>query len=247
MASIVLVGELGVVEAAATHISEEVELLTLANDDAPSAESRLKRVETFKEIADNPAAVLLLATRDDGEIESTLALLDEELSGTGILLFVNTLFMTATEVSALVGNRFPVIGISWIPELTNVGELLEAAPALQVSSEDAARAIDLLNSLIPGEVEQVEDRVALVSARILAMIINEAAFAVMEDVADASDIDTAMKLGTNYPEGPLAWVDRIGADVIVGILYALHEEYGEERYRPCVLLKQYARAGKSFV
>jgi 3-hydroxybutyryl-CoA dehydrogenase len=78
------------------------------------------------------------------------------------------------------------------------------------------------------------------------MIVNEGAFALMEGVAGAADIDTAMKLGTNYPEGPLKWADQIGPDIILAILHALHDEYAEERYRPCVLLKQLARAGKGF-
>jgi 3-hydroxybutyryl-CoA dehydrogenase len=78
------------------------------------------------------------------------------------------------------------------------------------------------------------------------MIINEAAFALMEGVADAVDIDTAMKLGTNYPEGPLRWADTLGVDLVVNVLQALHDEYQEERYRPSVLLKQYARAGMKF-
>ena len=246
MPSILLAGEPEILTQCASEIAEGFELLTFVDEGVLPSGSRLKNLESFGELPDDLAAVLLPAARDDGEIESTLALLDEELSGRGIPLFVNTLFMTATEVSALVGNRFPVIGICWIPGMTNVAERLEAAPALQVEEGKAAESLALLGDLIPGEVERVEDRVALISARILAMIINEAAFAVMEDVADAADIDTAMKLGTNYPEGPLAWVDRIGADVIVGILHALYEEYGEERYRPCVLLKQYARAGKSF-
>jgi 3-hydroxybutyryl-CoA dehydrogenase len=68
----------------------------------------------------------------------------------------------------------------------------------------------------------------------------------MEGVADPADIDTAMKLGTNYPAGPLAWADAIGADRIVAILEALQREYGEERYSPAVLLKQHAHSGRPF-
>src|SRR5690606_22342928 len=105
---------------------------------------------------------------------------------------------------------------------------------------------DLLSKICPGNLSEVQDRVAHVSMRILAMIINEAAFALQEGVADPADIDTAMKYGTNYPDGPLAWCDRIGAEVIVAILDGLQLEYGEERYRPAVLLRQYARAGRHF-
>ena len=246
MASILLAGDPENIRACVKDVSEAYVLYTLHDEEMLHGMDRLNRIEAFDQVPEDLSAVLLLATRDDGEIESTLTFLDELLTESNIPLFVNTLFMTATEVSALLGNRIPVVGISWISGLTNVAERLEAAPALQVGSEDAQQVLSLLSTIVPGDIEQVEDRVALVSARILSMIINEAAFALMEDVANPDDIDTAMKLGTNYPNGPLAWVDSIGAHVIVGILQALHNEYGEERYRPCVLLKQYARAGKQF-
>jgi 3-hydroxybutyryl-CoA dehydrogenase len=93
------------------------------------------------------------------------------------------------------------------------------------------------------QTERVEDRVGLVHMRILATLINEAAFAVMEGVATPADIDMAMKLGTGYPKGLLAWADEIGIPIVTIILDALYREYQQERYRPCVLLKQYMRAG----
>jgi 3-hydroxybutyryl-CoA dehydrogenase len=93
-------------------------------------------------------------------------------------------------------------------------------------------------------VEWVEDRVGLITPRILSMIVNEAAFAVMEGVAEPLDIDRAMCLGTNYPKGPLAWGDEMGLDYVVMLLEALYEEYHDERYRPCVLLKQMVRGGR---
>jgi 3-hydroxybutyryl-CoA dehydrogenase len=89
----------------------------------------------------------------------------------------------------------------------------------------------------------VPDGPGLVFPRILCMIINEAAFALMEGVASAEDIDTAMKLGTNYPLGPLEWADRIGLDQVLGVLEGLQAEYGEDRYRPAPLLRQLVRAG----
>jgi len=79
------------------------------------------------------------------------------------------------------------------------------------------------------------------------MIINEAAFALQENVATAADIDMAMKLGTNYPKGPLAWCDEIGAYTVVAILEALQIEYGHDRYRVAPLLRLKAEAGRNFL
>lgn len=158
-------------------------------------------------------------------------------------VFVNALTMTATAAAAHLGASAPVIGISYTAGTFQESTLLEVAPALQNMDVRTTHALELLRLVLPLDIEVVADRVGLVSMRVLAMIINEAAFALMEGVANAGDIDTAMKLGTNYPKGPLAWADAIGIDDVLAVLQALYEEYQEERYRPCVLLKQYARAG----
>lgn len=94
--------------------------------------------------------------------------------------------------------------------------------------------------------EKISDCVAGVFPRALAMIINEAAFALQESVASAQDIDQAMKLGTNYPKGPLAWCDEIGAEAIVATLDALAKEYGGDRYRVASRLRRNAEAGVLF-
>ncbi len=84
---------------------------------------------------------------------------------------------------------------------------------------------------------------AAVVARILAMIMNEAAFAVGEGVASVRDIDTAMRLGTNYPKGPLKWADQIGLEVVFSVLKSLQANLGEERYRPAPLLWHMVTSG----
>lgn len=161
------------------------------------------------------------------------------------VVFASVLTTTATAATERAGAR-TVFGLSFMTGVSDTSPMLEISAPLGSSSEQATHASSLLAEATGREIELVEDRVALVSARILAMVINEAAFALMERVADAGDIDTAMKLGTNYPQGPLAWVDTIGARRIVSILEALYAEYGEERYRPAVLLKQHARASQPF-
>lgn len=84
----------------------------------------------------------------------------------------------------------------------------------------------------------VGDAPGLVLGRIVAQVVNECAFAVGEGVGTAEDVDAGMKLGLNYPTGPLAWADEIGLDHIVMILDGLREEYGEERYRCAPLLRR---------
>ncbi|MBF6613223.1 MAG: 3-hydroxybutyryl-CoA dehydrogenase [Chloroflexi bacterium] len=84
---------------------------------------------------------------------------------------------------------------------------------------------------------------AAIIARILAMIMNEAAFAVGEGVASVRDIDTAMRLGTSYPKGPLKWADQIGLELVFSVLKSLQANLGEERYRPAPLLWHMVTSG----
>ena len=84
----------------------------------------------------------------------------------------------------------------------------------------------------------------MVMPRILCSLVNEAFFAVMEGVASANDVDTAMKLGTNYPHGPVEWGNTIGLRNVVAILDALAADTGENRYRVAPLLRQMAGAGR---
>src|SRR2546423_1201535 len=90
-------------------------------------------------------------------------------------------------------------------------------------------------------VEWVGDAPGLVLGRILAQVVNEAHFAVGEGVATREDVDTAMRLGFNYPRGPFEWSEAIGAARVVSVLDALHSELGEERYRVAPLLRLAAR------
>jgi 3-hydroxybutyryl-CoA dehydrogenase len=90
--------------------------------------------------------------------------------------------------------------------------------------------------------EWVGDAPGLVSGRMLATLVNEACFALGEDVGSAADIDSGMELGLNHPRGPLAWGDLIGPGTVLNTLLALGEEYREERYRPAPALVRAARA-----
>jgi 3-hydroxybutyryl-CoA dehydrogenase len=84
----------------------------------------------------------------------------------------------------------------------------------------------------------VEDRVGMVTPRILCMIINEAYYTVMEKIASIEDINMAMKLGTKYPHGPFEFAERIGIKHVYELLEAVYEDTKDERYKICPLLKK---------
>ncbi|MFA0962107.1 3-hydroxyacyl-CoA dehydrogenase family protein [Roseivirga sp. BDSF3-8] len=84
----------------------------------------------------------------------------------------------------------------------------------------------------------VEDRVGMVTPRVVCMIINEAFYTIQEGTASRQDIDTAMKLGTNYPMGPFEWCSKMGLDNVYELLEALYNDTHDERYKICPLLKR---------
>ncbi|MCA9993795.1 MAG: 3-hydroxybutyryl-CoA dehydrogenase, partial [Anaerolineales bacterium] len=116
------------------------------------------------------------------------------------------------------------------------------APALQTNDANLARAAAFWKGLGCDTVI-VADGPGLVRARVVCCLINEATSALMEGVATAEDIDKAMKLGTNYPMGPLAWADLLGLDMVLGVMNGLFAEWGEDRYRPTPLLRRMVAAG----
>lgn len=152
----------------------------------------------------------------------------------GSLVITNTLTHSASAY-----DRDTVIGIPMLPNYFGKQSTVEYSV---IGSADAVAFFATLGKTG----EQINDCVAGVFPRALAMIINEAAFALQESVASAADIDQAMKLGTNYPKGPLAWCDEIGAEVIVAVLDALAKEYGGDRYRVASRLRRNAEAGVRF-
>ncbi len=157
------------------------------------------------------------------------------------------LFVEAT-TQALAGPYFgpggdrttPVYGFCGLPTLLN-RTLLEVS---MVSGGDEAPLRTVCEQLRT-DYRLVADRVGLATPRVLAMLVNEACYTLQEGTATAADIDRAMQLGTNYPRGPLAWGDALGAARVVAVLDALWADAHDGRYRVCPLLRTRAALGES--
>ena len=158
------------------------------------------------------------------------------------LLLTSALASSATAAAAAVVRPERVVGFGVLPPVPETG-LVEVAAALQTGDEALARAEWFWRGL-GQEPLRVADGPGLVRARTVCCLINAAAGLLLEGVATAADIDLAMRLGTNYPHGPLAWADRIGLDVVLGVMTGLFEEWGEDRYRPSPLLRRLVAAGR---
>ena len=134
------------------------------------------------------------------------------------------------------------VGFHALPPLQSCG-LVELTRGPD-SADSAAAAAERFFASLGKHTEWVGDAPGLVLGRIVCQLVNEAAFAIGEGVGTAQDIDTGMTLGLNYPRGVLAWADEIGLDHVLGVLDALHEERGEERYRVAPLLRQLGWSGR---
>ncbi len=157
------------------------------------------------------------------------------------ILASNTSSISITAIAAHTGRPGQVIGMHFMNPVP-VMKLVEVIRGLRTDDATTNAVMELSRTLGKTPVE-VRDFPGFVSNRILAPMINEAVFALMEGVAEAEAIDTVMKLGMNHPMGPLTLADLIGLDVVLHILEVLHRELGDDRYRPCPLLRQYVAAG----
>ncbi|OMP67298.1 3-hydroxyacyl-CoA dehydrogenase family protein [Domibacillus epiphyticus] len=157
------------------------------------------------------------------------------------LILSSVLSISATESASFLNNPSRLVGFGILGSWEEAA-LVEVAPALQTDEEYLDQVSNLLSEF-DKEMEVVQDEAGLVFPRILSLIINEAAFALNEGIASASEIDIAMMKGTNYPMGPLAWADKVGIDNVYSVLMGLHRSLGEERYRPAPLIRKMVHAG----
>jgi 3-hydroxybutyryl-CoA dehydrogenase len=150
-------------------------------------------------------------------------------------LSVSELAATTRRPSRFVGIHF----VSPVPR-TRVTEIVRG---LATSDETmaAAKAFAIQIGKTPIEVFEYP---GYVTTRLIVPLINEAIFVVMEGVASAEDVDTAMKLGYNFERGPLELADHFGLDVVMSWMEHLFHELGDLKYRPCPLLRKMVRAGR---
>ncbi|GAB0113078.1 3-hydroxybutyryl-CoA dehydrogenase [Acidisoma sp. C75] len=157
------------------------------------------------------------------------------------ILATNTSSIPITRLAAVTDRPHRFIGMHFMNPVP-VMKLVEIIRGIATDDETFATVEALARRM--GKVTAVaEDYPAFIVNRILIPMINEAAYALMEGVGTVSAIDTAMKLGTNQPMGPLELADFIGLDTCLAIMRVLHEGMGDSKYRPCPLLVKYAEAG----
>ena len=165
----------------------------------------------------------------------------DEVAPQHAILATNTSSLPITEIAAVTNRPEQVIGMHFMNPVP-VMKLVEIIRGLATSDEVYKKVEEMTVQLSKTPVE-VNDFPGFVANRILMPMINEAIFTLQEGVATKEAIDDIMKLGMNHPMGPLQLADFIGLDTCLYIMEVLHDGFGDSKYRPSPLLRQYVKAG----
>jgi 3-hydroxybutyryl-CoA dehydrogenase len=203
----------------------------------------LARISTATELPSAADAELAIEAASE-DVELKLAIfrqLDAALDG-GAVLASNTSSIPIGRLAAATQRPAQVCGMHFMnpPALMPLVELirgLETSDATVASVRSAAEAMGKT-------VAEARDVPGFLANRMLLPMLNEAAFCLYEGVGDAESIDTVMRLGMSHPLGPLALADLIGLDTCLAILEVLHDGFGDPKFRPCPLWRQYVEAGR---
>ncbi len=164
-----------------------------------------------------------------------------QLAPEGAILASNTSSLPITRLAASVKRPERFVGMHFMNPVPMM-QLVEIVTGIQ-TSEATTLAVGAEAKAYGKTTVRAKDFPGFVSNRVLMPLINEAVFALYEGIASAEDIDTVMRLGMNHPMGPLQLADFIGLDTCLYILEVLQEGFGDPKYRPCPLLRQYVQAG----
>ena len=218
----------------------ERSLAKLHEKGGPDPATVLARITPVEALGE--ADLMIEAIIEQADAKKELFRAADEALPAGAILASNTSSIPITELAAVTSRPERVIGMHFFNPVP-VLALVEVIRADQTSDETAEAIVALAHELGKTPAE-ANDFPGFVSNRILMPFINEAAYALMEGVAEPEAIDTVAKLGFAHPIGPLALADLIGLDTCVAIMDVLHAGLGDPKYAPCPLLRRHVAAGR---
>lgn len=187
------------------------------------------------------ADLIIEAAPEDYEVKKAIFEQLDQIARPEVILASNTSSISLTQLGAVTKRPEQVIGMHFMNPPV-VMQLVEIVRGL-ATADETLQVVDDLAKKMGKTTILAKDYAGFIVNRILLPMINEAIYALYEGVGGVQDIDQGMKLGTNQPMGPLALADLIGLDTCLAVLERLHHGLGDDKYRPCPLLRNYVAAG----
>ncbi|WP_243292002.1 3-hydroxybutyryl-CoA dehydrogenase [Bacillus sp. FJAT-47783] len=221
------------------NLTRQVEKGRMTDGEKSEILARLNPSTSLEDASD--VDLCIEAAVENMEIKTKIFKQLDEITKEHVILASNTSSLPITEIAAATTRPEKVIGMHFMNPVP-VMKLVEIIRGLATTDETYAVIEDMTKKLNKVPVE-VNDFPGFVSNRVLMPMINEAIYTVYEGVATPEAVDEVMKLGMNHPMGPLTLADFIGLDTCLYIMEILHEGFGDDKYRPCPLLRKYVKAG----
>jgi len=224
-------------------IRKSVEKLVARNKlSEAQGEGILERIRGTTALEDLKGCDLVIESApEDFETKRQILQALDQIVGDECIIATNTSSLSVTRLANCVSRPGHFIGMHFFNPVPAM-KLVEIVSGLRTTDSTVTRTRDFAERLGKMPID-VKDYPGFVVNRVLFPMINEAAFALQEGVADAKGIDECMKGGCNHPMGPLALADLVGLDVVHAILESLYHEYGNPRYAPCLEITKRVEAG----
>ena len=234
-----------ILEQGSAYIAEALEEGVARGEVTPEQKAKaLANLTTSRSVEDvcREADLLIEAVPEEMEVKLEIFTIFDKFAKPGAILASNTSSLSITEMATITFRTENCIGMHFFSPVPKM-KLLEIVRALETSEATVQTCVEV-GRRMGKEVVVIRESPGFITSRINAMIGNEAFYMLQEGIASAEDIDKALKLGLNHPMGPFELVDLVGLDVRLNILEYLHKTLGE-KYRPCPLLAQYVKAGRT--
>jgi len=227
------------IDAIGKNLQRGVEKGRMAASEREEVLSRVRGTTSIEQLAGCDIVVEAVVEKMEVKVELFKAL--DRMCRPGVIMASNTSSLSITRIAAATDRPDRIIGMHFMNPVP-VMKLVEVIRGLATSDDTCVRVRDLAERLGKTPVE-CRDFPGFVSNRVLMPMVNEAIYCLHEGVGTPQAIDTIMKLGMNHPMGPLTLADFIGLDTCLYIIEVLQEGLGDDKYRPCPLLRKYVEAG----